>query len=95
MNPIFKTIVFLLIYILLTVLCVFLIGDNPRGSEMPLVIITYSFYLAPFACAITFAINLFLNQVWLRKHIIGAVIFSIFLIARASYILVYFYSLFK
>jgi hypothetical protein len=94
MNPIFKTIVILLIYIVLAILCVFLIKDR-GGTEMPLVIIMYSFYIAPFACIIVFAINLFFNQVWLQKHIIWSVVFSIFLISWASYILVYLHSLVK
>jgi hypothetical protein len=93
MNSILKTMVFLLIYIAFTILCVFLIGDNPRGAEMPLVIIMYSFYLAPFLCVIFFCTCLLWNKKWKSENKIGTVVFATLLIAWAIYIFVYLHSL--
>jgi hypothetical protein len=93
MNPIIKTLIALLTWVILTVLCVVIIGDIPKYTETPLAIIMLSFYLAPFVCIIVFAISLFFNQVWLKKHIIGSIVFTTLLISWVIYIFVYLHSL--
>jgi hypothetical protein len=93
MNPIIKTLIALLAWVILTILSIVIIGDIPKYTETPLAIIMLSFYLAPFVCIIIFTISLFFNQEWLKKHIIGFVAFSALLIGWAIYVIAYLHSL--
>ena len=93
MNPITKSLIALLICVVLTVLCIVIIGDYPKGAEMPLVIIMYSFYLTPIICTIFFVINIINNLKWAKNHKIGITIFATFLISWIIYVIYYLQSI--
>jgi len=93
MNPITKSLIVLLICVVLTILCVVIIGDYPKGAEMPLVIVTYSFYLTPIICTIFFVINIINNLEWAKDHKLGIAIFATLLISWIIYVIYYLQSI--
>jgi hypothetical protein len=90
MNPILKTIIFLLVYIVLTILCVYLIEDT---GEKSLAIVMDSFYLAPLACLLFFCTCLFFDKTWFKEHKMSTFIFAFVLIGWLLWVLYYINSL--
>jgi len=91
MNPIKITLLTLGAWIIITVICVIFTEDV---SEKPFAVAIFSFYLAPFVCAMAFIISAFFYRSWINNHKIVAAIVSSFLIIWALYIVFYIRSLF-
>ncbi len=81
MNPIIKTVIFLLAWVILTFLCIWFVGDRPPGAEMPLAILLISFRLCPFGVFIVFLISSFLQKDWIKKNSILFLVVSLLLAA--------------
>jgi len=91
MNPIKITLLTLVAWIIITIICVLFVEDV---SEKPFVVALYSFYLLPFACIIAFIVSSFFYHSWVNNHKIIFAITFIFLVIWALCIVFYIRSLF-
>lgn len=92
MNPIKITLLTLSIWIIVTILFLFIMNDI---SEKPFNIALYSCYLSPFICIITFIVSSFFNRLWIKANKLGVAIFSIILIIWILCTVLYVQSLFR
>lgn len=95
MKYIFKTVVFLVLWIVLTYICIIIVGDNPLGAEMPLVIMVYSFYLAPFMSILYLVLNLLIDRKVSKTKTSKFIILSLFslLLGWALFVVYYIWNL--
>lgn len=92
MNPAKITLLTLGIWVLLTIICIYIVEDV---SENVFSILVHSFYIAPIICAITFIVSLFFYPFWIKKNKLLFMVISAILILWILYIVVYLRSLFN
>ena len=90
MNPFKLTLVTLVAWIILTIICVFSVEDV---SEKPFAVAVFSYYLAPFVCMVTFIVSSFFYRCWVKNHKIVVAIIMTVLILWALHIIFYIQSL--
>lgn len=92
MNPIKITLLTLVAWIILTIICA--VGIVEDVSEKPFAVMVYAFYLAPFVSIVAFILSSFFYRSWVKCNKLIAILFLAILIVWAIGIIRYIQSLF-